>query len=140
MRRFVLMLCCLTLPLTAPAPAMAQFYQAVNRLQVVPLNANDFEVIEARGEGARGIWCAAADYVTQVRGITSGRLYVKTPRGRSVSGMGRIGVVFTTNAASLSTPPTTSFSVSVRDAGSGLSVVHALQFCKDYLLELRERF
>ena len=46
----------------AATAASAQSYRAINYLVVVPLNATDFEVIEARGEGARGIWCAAADF------------------------------------------------------------------------------
>jgi len=115
--------------------ATALAFEARNRLLVVPLGAKDFEVIEARGEGARGIWCAAADYAQHALGQSSGaRLYVKTARGPSVSGAGRIGVVFTTDPARLSQGPTTSYSVSVRTVGQGLPVNHAYQFCKDYLI------
>ncbi|NNE53404.1 MAG: hypothetical protein HKN30_13515 [Sulfitobacter sp.] len=115
--------------------APAQSFKAINRLLVVPLNAADFEVIEARGEGARGMWCAAADYAI-ARGISrSARLYIKTPRGASVSGAGRIGAVFTLDESRLSSAPFQSYSVSVTAVGEDLPIHHAYQFCKDYLLE-----
>ena len=122
-----------------PSMVAAQAYQAVNLLQVVPLSQTDFEVIEARGEGARGMWCAAADFAINRLGILRNeRLYIKSPRGRSVSGAGRIGAVFTTDAASLSVPPSRSYSVTVRDTGVGLPLHHAYQFCKDYIIELED--
>lgn len=122
-----------------PAVASAQVYEAVNRLKVVSLNASDFEVIEARGEGARGIWCAAADYA-RVRYGGSGqqRIYIKSPRGASQTVRGRKGVVFTMAADRLNAAPQRSVSVSVRTAGINLSVNHALQFCRDYLVELND--
>lgn len=124
--------------LTFPAQASAQVFQAVNRLQVVPLNAHDFEVIEARGEGARGMWCAAADYAQARFGNHQQRIYVKSPRGPSQSVSGRKGAVFTTDARRLGVSPSTSLSVSVRHAGVGLPLNHAIQFCKDYQIELED--
>ena len=121
------------LALGLSAPLGAQTFEAVNRLIVVPLNAAEFEVIEARGEGARGLWCAAADYALRKGG--SGRLYVSRARGRSVSGAGRIGVTFTLDETRLSAAPFRSYSVSVNAVGENLPVRHAYQFCKDYLLE-----
>lgn len=116
--------------------AAAQAFEAQNRLLVVPLGSRDFEVIEARGEGARGIWCAAADYAKRALGRPGGsRVYVKTPRGPSVSGAGRIGVVFTTDPARLTVAPNKGYSVTVRTAGRGLPLDHAYQFCVDYLIE-----
>lgn len=122
--------------LSLATPALSQTFLAENRLQVVPLTTTDFEVIEARGEGARGMWCAAADYA-QRSGAT--QLYVKSARGGSVSGAGRTGVVFTTSTASLDVPPSQSVSVSVRIPGQTLRVAHAYQFCYDYLIEQREK-
>jgi hypothetical protein len=121
-----------------PLPLAAQVFEAVNRLLVVPLSANTFEVIEARGEGPRGMWCAAADFAQRYGTPRQQRLYVKTPRGPSVSGAGRTGVTFTTDASSLGVPEQQSVSVSVRIAGLGLPVNHALQFCKDYQIELED--
>lgn len=116
--------------------AMAQTFEAVNRLKIVTLNGSDFEVIEARGEGARGIWCAAADYaLNKKRMQRKHRIYVKTERGASVSGAGRKGVVFTTDVDRLPQGPSQSFSVSTRVVGQGLSIVHAYQFCRDNIIE-----
>ena len=48
-----------------PLGASAQSFRADNFLDVVPLSGTTFEVIEANGEGPRGIWCAAADYASK---------------------------------------------------------------------------
>lgn len=133
MRTFLMAFICAGLPITAAA----QTFTAINRLQVVPIGGGDFEVIEARGEGARGMWCAAADYAVK-RG-QQGRLYVKTPRGPSAVAKGRKGVVFTTNPARLSVEAKRSVSVSVRIAGESLPINHAVQFCRDYEIERKER-
>jgi hypothetical protein len=118
------------------AAAQAKTYQAANRLAVVALNNSDFEVIEARGEGARGIWCAAADYTITDRHMGSNqRIYVKSPRGPSANVAGKIGVVFTTNPARLSQGPSKSYSISVRTVGQGLTAAHAIQFCRDNAIE-----
>ena len=59
----------------------ADTFRAINWLYVVPLTPDTFEVIEDRGAGARGIWCAAADYVQAVgRDHTGQRMYVLEPR------------------------------------------------------------
>ncbi|MDF1727000.1 MAG: hypothetical protein P1U53_04530 [Sulfitobacter sp.] len=116
-------------------PAQAQTYQSVNFLTVVPLGGGDFEVIEDRGEGARGLWCAAADYALRRGAARANRLYVKTPRGPSVSGVGRTGVVFTLDESRLRAEPYRSYSVSVNVAGENLPLHHAYQFCKDYQIE-----
>lgn len=135
MRLPLLALCAALLP----AGLAAQSYSAINRLIVVPLNNTDFEVIEARGEGPRGIWCAAASFALDRQRVSnSAEIYVKSPRGPSVSGIGRHGVVFTTNPAGLT--PKSSYSVSVRQQGLGLPVGHAVQFCKDYLYEIEDIF
>lgn len=132
MRILPLSVFCITFPLAV----MAQPYKAINTLSVAPLPNGDFEVIEANGEGARGIWCAAADYVLSRSGNSArGRLYVKTPRGPSVSGAGRIGVVFTTDVERLGVAPQKSYSVSTRIKGLGLPIQHAVAFCRDYQLE-----
>lgn len=133
MRYVISLLVGLALPATAVS---AQAFKAVNRLNVVPLGGGAFEVIEARGEGARGIWCAAADYALARSQANGQRLYVKTPRGPSVTVSGRKGVVFTTDASSLGVPTQQSLSVSVRRAGEGLPLHHAYQFCRDYQLDI----
>ncbi len=135
MRRLLTLLICLLLPLQAAAQA----YRAENWLVVVPLNAHDFEVIEDRGEGARGIWCAASDFAQTVLALPPAeRLYIKTPRGPSVSGAGRRGVVFTTQAGRAGPDVGPSYSVSVRRAGENLPSHHARQFCRKDLIELED--
>lgn len=117
----------------------ASTYLAENRLIVVPLNATDFEVIESRGEGPRGIWCAAASYALNQKGLRGDqRIYIKTPRGPSVSGAGAKGVVFTTDADRLSQSPSQAYSVGTDTVGRGLPLAHAIQFCRDYLLDIED--
>lgn len=127
MRPFLFALICSLTPFAA----QAQGFIAYNRLAVIPLGGQDFEVIEARGAGAQGMWCAAADFAIKRLGRGSKtRLYVKEPRGPSRSVAGRTGVVFTINPNGIT--PRTAYSVSVRQKGLGLPVIHAFQFCKDY--------
>ncbi|MBD3662520.1 hypothetical protein [Sulfitobacter aestuariivivens] len=136
MRFLILALMLLLLPLTS---AQAQAYRAENLLIVVPLGGTTFEVIESRGEGPRGIWCAAASFaIHALRTPRAERLYVKTPRGPSVSGVGRTSVVFTTDPAGIVARDT--YSPSLRQAGQTLPVHHAYQFCKDYQFELEDIF
>ncbi len=135
MRQSLLILTFLLLPLQAAAQA----YRADNWLVVVPLNTHDFEVIEDHGEGARGIWCAAAEFAQNVLGLPrEDRLYVKTPRGPSVSGVGRKGVVFTTVSERVGTEAPRSYSVTVRRAGENLPSHHARQLCRDRLIEPKD--
>ena len=134
MWRIVGFLICLMLP----GIAAAQTFDAINKLKVIPQPGGDFEVIEARGEGARGMWCAAADFAMARNPANGQRLYVKKPRGPSVSVAGRKGVTFTVDAARLGVSPTQALSVSVRSAGQGLPLHHAFQFCRDYQIELND--
>lgn len=113
------------------AGASAQSYRAENFLTVNPVSQSRFEVIEARGEGARGMFCAAASYAERRLGVKGGRVYVLSPSGASQTVAGRKGVVFTVNANDVQ--PVSGVSVSVRQAGYGLPVFHARQFCKDYI-------
>lgn len=132
MRKTLLTLLCLMLPLQAAAQA----YRAANWLVVVPLTARDFEVIEDHGAGARHVWCAAAEFAQDVLGLPrSERLFIKTPRGPSLSGVGRTGVVFTTDPERVNGDIRQSYSVTLRRAGENLPSHHARQFCLDHLIE-----
>lgn len=123
-----------------PVAGAAQNFEAENGLVVVPLSATSFEVIEANGEGPRGLWCAGADYAKDRVGVAVGdRMYVKTPRGPSLSVPGRQGVVFSLDASELPAPPVQSYSISVRVQSLGLPVSHAHEFCYDYLLDMFDR-
>ncbi len=122
---------------TIPFAASARNYEAVNGLDVIALAGSSFEVIEKYGEGPRGIWCAAASYaLNQVGASNAARMYIKTPRGPSVSGAGRTGVVFTFDPNDLPSPPRKSYSVGVDQQSIGLTAGHAIQFCRDNIIEL----
>jgi hypothetical protein len=116
--------------LTLPAIGHAQIFRAVNDLNVVPLSASSFEVIEARGAGPRGMWCAAAEYAEQRLGARD-RVYIQGARGPARSVQGRKSVVFTTNAGNLPRGPFQSAFLSTSQTGIGLPVAHAIQFCRD---------
>lgn len=113
----------------------------MNWLFVVPISPDTFEVIEDRGAGARGLWCAAADYV-RAAGLDGPRkrIFVETPRGPSKTQPGRIGVVFTTNPADDIKDTPSSYSISVKRRGENLSVGHSHNFCFELLDERLERF
>lgn len=113
-----------------PALLSAKNFRAVNDLTVVPLGGSSFEVIEARGEGPRGIWCAAAEYAERKLGA-QGRVYIQEGRGPATSVAGRKSVVFTTDASKLSQEPSRSLTVSTSRVGAGLPIPHAIQFCRD---------
>ncbi len=124
---------------TVPFAAHAQSYEAINQLNVIPLGGSSFEVIESRGQGPSGIWCAAASYAQDRLGLTnSTRMYIKTPRGPSISGAGRTGVVFTTDPNDLPSPPRKSYSISVDQQSIGLTIGHSIQYCQDYIIELND--
>jgi hypothetical protein len=112
-------------------PAAAAF-RAVNRLVVVPISADSFEVLESRAAGAADIWCAAADYARRA-GLDGPRkrMYVLEPRGPSRTTANAIGVVFTLNPGADIRDTPSSYSVSVKRRGENLSVGHALNFCYD---------
>lgn len=126
------------LAVVMPVGASAQTFRAVNDLNVVPLGRSTFEVIEARGEGPRGIWCAAAEYAERRLGA-QGRIYISEARGPSRSIAGRKSVVFTTNAASLTQGPFRSTSLSTSQVGIGLPIDHAIQFCRSDDFDISDR-
>lgn len=122
---------------TLPAVLSAQSFRAVNHLDVVPLKGGTFEVIQSHGEGARGIWCAAADYAERNLGA-KGRVYLYAARGPAQTVNGRKSVVFTTDASSLSEGPSQSYTLSTSQVGVGLPIAHAIQFCRDADYELSD--
>ena len=102
------------------------------RLQVNPISATEFEVIESDSAGAQDIWCAAARYTEETLGIRRGRLYISRGRGPAQTVQGRTGVTFSTEPVP---GAFTSVSVSVRAPGLNLPIFHARQFCRNHILE-----
>lgn len=124
-----------TIVLLAPTVGTAEAYQALNQLQVIPLDTTTFEVIESRGEGPRGIWCAASDYAIAQGVPDTARIYILRGRGSAESGAGRKSIVFTTDETRLPHGARQSMSLGVSQVGAGLPVYHAHRFCEDYFLE-----
>ena len=130
-----------TFALAGVAALAAQPYRTINRLFVVPITQDTFEVIEDRGAAARDMWCAAADYVQAIgRDRPRLRLYVQEVRGPSRTTPNRIGVVYTINPDDTikDTPP--SYSVTVTNLGENLDVGHARNFCDYFIEDVFDRF
>lgn len=110
-------------------PAAAQAFKAENRVIVRPAPGG-FDVTSGGGFGARGMWCAAADYARRVEGARGiDRLYVAEGR---TPGLGqRAPVRFTLDPTGLTPSATFIVGASLRQAGASLSVDHALSFCAD---------
>ena len=109
--------------------AQAQDFRAENRVTVRP-GTGEFSVLGDGGFGARGIWCAAADFARDrlgARGVD--RLYVKQPRSRGVGEAS--SVVFTLQPGDLQPQQVLILGFSVKTAGASLSVGHAYSFCAD---------
>jgi hypothetical protein len=137
--RVVLFCLCIS---TVAVPALAaNAYRAINWLFVVPITADTFEVIEDRGEGAPGIWCAAADYA-QAAGLDGvrKRLYVIEPRGPSRTQANAIGVSFTTNPDEKLAQSPSAYSVSVTRRGDNYAIGHAINFCSNPIEDVFDGF
>lgn len=113
-------------------------YTATNGLSVVPVSGQGaYEVTTRGGDGARALWCAAAQYAREVHGLSSTqRVYLETGYGKSQTKPGLRGVSFTTRpTAALASGPRLgdagNYSVSIRRAGFSLTVGHAENFCDD---------
>ena len=98
--------------------AAASVFRSVNRLYVVPVNRDTFEVIEDRGAGASDIWCSAADYA-QAAGLDGvrKRMYILEPRGKSRTTPNATGVLFTTSPSDDLKDTPHSYSVTINRKG-----------------------
>ncbi|MEP2027889.1 MAG: hypothetical protein ABJI96_04160 [Paracoccaceae bacterium] len=111
-------------------PASANSFKAMNRLDVNPLTATEFEVIQRPRTRPKKIWCAASDYTQNALGLPSKtEIFIKTPSGSSVTEPGKKGVGFTVDPNQVS--PVKSSSVSIKTAGVSMSASHAATFCRD---------
>lgn len=121
---FLLALCALA------GPALSsEVFRAENRATVVG-EPGGFQVQGDGGYGARGVWCAAADYARDVLGAHGfARIYVAEGRA---PGFGQRGPVhFTLDPAGLRPSPVFVVGASLQTAGATLSVDHAQTFCAD---------
>lgn len=110
-------------------PLYAQEFTAENRVAVTGV-AEGFEVVNGGGYGARGMWCAAADYARTILGARgNARMFIAEGR---TPGLGqRAPVRFTLDPTGLDPSPVFIVGASLRRAGASLSVDHAYQFCAD---------
>ncbi|MFC6638176.1 hypothetical protein GV827_13975 [Sulfitobacter sp. JBTF-M27] len=109
----------------------AQTFKAENRVIVTPQSNGLFSVSAGNYWGARGAWCAAADYAMDVLGASgTTRLYVQVPT-TTPSGP----VTFGLTPGNTTPVGVVSVSASLRTAGSNLSIDHAFQFCYDARLQ-----
>ncbi|MEM7520340.1 MAG: hypothetical protein AAF307_04820 [Pseudomonadota bacterium] len=107
--------------------AQAQTFKAENDVTVTPLGGGTFAAATLGRYGARGAWCAAADYAIDVLGAPgTARLYVTQPK---TTNSGPVG--FSLSPGSTTPSAVSSTSAAIRTAGANLSVDHAFQFCYD---------
>lgn len=108
----------------------ADTFRADNRVVVTGQGNGLFSVPTASDFGARGAWCAAADYAIDVLKVSDRtRLYVRVPKS-SNSGP----VVFGISPGSTSPTSVSGISSALSTPGANLSVNHAYQYCHDALL------
>lgn len=113
-------------PIVASAQGLS--YNQRFDIPVFPIDANTFEVVEARGAGGTQMWCAAGTYVREVLEQRDGALYILEGRGDSQALPGRKSVIFTTNAVPGAFSTVTQ---GVRRAGQLFSSGHAYALCRD---------
>lgn len=123
--------------LATPGHSSGSFFADLN-LNVNAVSAGRFEVIESRGAGPRDIWCAAAKYAQYSLGVDSGRIYVAVPRGPARTEARRKGVTFSTTVPGQEA--STGVQIPTRIKGASLPVNHAIQFCRDRIIERGDRF
>ena len=112
-------------------PLAAQTFRAENRVDVTG-TAGGFLVANGGGQGARGMWCAAADYSKRVLGAHgTQRIYVAQALQRGAPAH------FTLDPTGLTPSRVSIVSASLRTPGASLSVYHAYVFCADHRLNSR---
>ena len=110
-------------------PATAATFRAENGITVTG-EGSRFSVPNGAGFGARGAWCAAADYARDVLGAAgTDRIYVAKARAN-----GRAPIHFTLDPTGLTPRAVFILGASLRQPGGNLSVDHARSFCADYRL------
>ena len=97
-----------------------------------PLSATEFEVIQDTGFGAAEFWCGAATFVERRSGLSElTPIYVKRPRGSSLTASGKDGVVFTTRPDGLPAADPDRLTLTVAKPGAMLKSVQARRYCRD---------
>jgi len=108
-------------------PVIGQSLHAQTELQVTPTSGGF--LVENDGEnGARGMWCAAGSYA-EANGAASPRQRIYVAEARA-PGLGqRDPVKFTLDPSGLTPQSVLLIGASFRQAGTSMSVQHALSLC-----------
>lgn len=108
-------------------PAMAQERFGPSRLTVTATGGG-FAVENDIDHGARGMWCAAGEYIRATgRDAPKQRIYVAEPRPMTLGARGP--VVFTLDPAGRASRGALISGLSLARAGSSMSVAHARTLC-----------
>jgi len=96
------------------------------------INSTDFEVIQGTNFGAAEFWCGAATFIERRSRLSElTPIFVKRPRGPSVTSPGRNGVVFSTSNAGLPPADPDRVTLTVRKTGATLKSFQARRYCRD---------
>ncbi len=110
----------------AGTPALAAGFRAENHVTVRSVG-DRFVISDGGGFGARGMWCAAAEFAREnLSASGEQRLYIVGAR----TGL-RAPVTFSLTPGELSPMPVVIVGLSLRQAGSNLTVDHAYGYCAD---------
>ncbi|MEW9919445.1 hypothetical protein AB2B41_07515 [Marimonas sp. MJW-29] len=113
-------------------PLVAATTGEEDTIVINPINATDFEVIQGTNFGAAEFWCGAATFIERRSGRSElTALYVKRPRGPSVTAPGEMGVVFSTSDAGLPPANPDRVTLTVRQPGATLKSFQARRYCRD---------
>ena len=111
-------------------PAAAEPFRAVNHMYVAPQGSDRFEVSGNAELWARDYWCAAGEYAQRVLGMpVTARIVVAEPYGKTHRAVG-----FVTDPDAEPQFRVVVMGLSIRSAGSSLSVGQARGFCADHQL------
>ncbi|MFS4582560.1 hypothetical protein [Phaeobacter sp. C3_T13_0] len=116
-------------------------YRAINRLQVVPAAAGQFEVIGRAGALKSDYWCAAGDYVRKSLGLPwQTKIYAVADIGAGTTTGARSAVRFTLDPAAAGvTPFVGSWTGNILTPGYALRTNSAFGKCEDWIFPFRSR-
>ncbi|MFV1493464.1 hypothetical protein VWX97_19935 [Phaeobacter sp. JH18-32] len=125
------------LALAVPASA----FRAINRLEVVPAGASQFEVIGRAGALKSDYWCAAGDYVRKSLGLPwQTKIYAVDGIGASSTTGARSAVRFTLDPAAAGvTPFTGNWTGDILTPGYAFRANAAYGKCEDWIFPFRSR-
>lgn len=120
------------LAISLPITALAEPFEARNRLMVMPTGPSSMEVVEQADSGLDEVWCAAAQYVEERLGNPMRAiLYLISPQGPSKTTPGRNAVGFTIKPSAEMAAKPQSNSETLTEVGTNVSVEFASSNCRE---------